>query len=142
LGFIYTLNIKKEKYMKNKKTLLALLASTILTSTAMSNELGSGYYAQDCAHPGGGYNIVIYKDGTAMIESDPDVYEHLETSYSFFGNSTPSDFLVAILFDAKNSPLPPYKGRTGWLEIWKADNSFLLLENGRASKELKLCTRK
>ncbi len=128
--------------MKNKKIFLALLASTILTSTAMSDELGSGYYAKDCAHPGGGYNIVIYKDGTAMIESDPDVYEHLETSYSFFGNSTPSDFLVAILFDAKNSPLPPYKGQTGWLEIWKENSSFLLLENGRASKELKLCTGK
>jgi hypothetical protein len=128
--------------MKNKKTLLALLASTILTSTAMADEPGSGYYAKDCTHPGGGYNIVIDKNGTAMVESDPDVYEHLLTSYSFFGNTTPSDFQVAILFDAKNSPLPQYKGQTGWLEIWKTDNSFLLLENGRASKELKLCTKK
>jgi len=118
------------------------MATGILAISAMADEFGSGYYAQDCAHPGGGYNIVIYKDGTAMVEGDPDVYEHLLTSYSFFGKDTPSDFLIAILFDAKNSPLPPYKGQTGWIEIWKNGNSLYALENGRASKELKLCTGK
>jgi CubicO group peptidase (beta-lactamase class C family) len=61
--------------MKKKKTLIALMATGILAISAMADEFGSGYYAQDCAHPGGGYNIVIYKDGTAMVEGDPDV-EH------------------------------------------------------------------
>jgi hypothetical protein len=124
-----------------KKITKAVLFMTILTSLSLASEPGSGYYAKNCAHPGGGYNIVISKDGTAMVESDPDVYENVLTSYSFFGNDTPSDFLVAIMFDAKNTPLPPYKGQTGWIEIWKRGNGYYALENGRASKELKLCTK-
>jgi len=124
-----------------KKMTKLLLGAAILTSLASAAEPGSGYYAKDCAHPGGGYNIVISQNGTAMVESDPDVYENLLTSYSFFGKDTPSDFLVAIMFDAKNSPLPPYKGQTGWIEIWKRGNSYYALENGRASKELQLCSK-
>jgi hypothetical protein len=45
------------------------------------------------------------------------------------------------MFDAKNTPLPPYKGQTGWIEIWKSSKGYYALENGRASKELKLCTK-
>ena len=117
--------------------LLLGLGSTLLTAA----EPGSGYYAKDCRHPGGGYNILISKDGTAEVESDPEVYEKVMTSYSFFGNDTPSDFVVAILFDAKHSPLPPYKGQTGWIEIWKGSKGYYALENGRASKELKQCSK-
>jgi hypothetical protein len=114
------------------------LGATLLCAA----EPGSGYYAKECKRPGGGYNILIYKDGTAMVESAPEVYEKVMTSYSFFGNDTPSDFVVAILFDAKHTPLPSYKGKTGWIEIWKGyKGNYYLLENGRASKEFKQCSK-
>jgi hypothetical protein len=130
----------KDKNML-KKTVKLLAGVAILTSLSLATEPGSGYYAKDCAHPGGGYNIVISKDGTAMVESDPEVYKNVLTSYSFFGKDTPSDFLIAIMFDAKHSPLPKYKGQDGWIEIWKKGNSYYALENGRASKELQLCSK-
>jgi len=118
--------------------LLLGLGTTLLSAA----EPGSGYYAKDCKYPGGGYNILIHKDGTATVESDPEVYEKVMTSYSFFGKDTPSDFVIAILFDAKHTPLPPYKGQTGWIEIWKDyKGHYYALENGRASKELKQCSK-
>jgi hypothetical protein len=117
------------------------LIATLFTGFSMANEAGSGYYAKDCKHPGGGYNIIIKKDGTATVETDPDVYENVLTSYSFFGNDTPSDFLVAILFDAKNSPIPEYKGNPGWIEIWKNSKGYYALENGQSSKTLMQCSK-
>jgi hypothetical protein len=117
------------------------LITALIGSFTMAAEEGSGYYAKNCKHPGGGYNIIINKNGTAMVESDPEVYENVMTSYSFFGNDTPSDFVVAIMFNAKHTPLPPYKGQTGWIEIWKSSKGYYALENGRASKELKQCSK-
>jgi len=73
-------------------------------------------------------------------ESDPDVYDNILTSYSYFGNSTPSDFVIAILFDEKKSPIPSYKGEPGHLEIWKKNGKFYILENGIKSKKLMQCS--
>ena len=117
------------------------LTTALISTFTLAAEEGSGYYAENCKHPGGGYNIIINKNGTAMVESDPEVYENVMTSYSFFGNDTPSDFVVAIMFDAKNSPLPGYKGNDGRLEIWKDGKSYYLLENGRKAKKLQLCKK-
>lgn len=118
------------------------VVTALLSTFALANEPGSGYYAKECRHPGGGYNIIINNNGTATVETDPDVYENVLTSYSFFGNETPSDFLVAIMFGAKKSPVPTYKGDS-WIEIWKTSdpkkNGYLALINGRASKELTKC---
>jgi hypothetical protein len=57
------------------------------------------------------------------------------------GNSTPKNFLIAIMFDAKNSSLPGYKGDDGRLEIWKDGKSYYLLENGQKNKKLQLCKK-
>ena len=127
--------------MFKKISTTLLLTTAIFTTFTLAAEPGSGYYAKSCAHPGGGYNIIIHKNGTATVEGDPDSYNNVMTSYSFFGNTTPSDFLVAIMFDPKNSPLPAYKGQSGWIEIWKKDGSYYALENGRASKELQICSK-
>jgi hypothetical protein len=129
----------KDSTMFNKLFAIFALA-TLLASPSWADEPGSGYFAKDCAHPGGGWDITIDKNGTATVAGDPDVYENVMTSYSFFGDSTPSDFVVAIMFDKKNTPLPPYKGQTGWIEIWKDSKGYYALENGRASKQLKQCT--
>jgi hypothetical protein len=134
---IHETTLKEFEMLIKKFSLFAL--AILFAGSALAAEPGSGYYARDCVHPGGGYNITINKDGTAMVETDPDVYENVMTSYSFFGNDTPSDFLVAIMFDEKNSPIPSYKGQSGWIEIWKTDKGYSALENGRASKELKHC---
>jgi len=53
---------------------------------------------------------------------------------------TPSDFVVAIMFDKDNTPLPPYRGQTGWIEIWKGSKGYYALKNGRAGKQLNQCT--
>ena len=125
--------------MLNKK--LSLFAGALmLAGPVLADEPGSGYYARSCDNPAGGYGITINKDGTALVVTDPDVYKNVMTSYSYFGKETPSDFLVAIMFDEKNSPLPAYKGESGRIEIWKKGKGYIALENGRASKELKQCT--
>lgn len=121
------------------KRISVFVLATMIAGPSLAGERGSGFYAADCGSPGGGYAIIINKDGTAQIDSDPDSYKNVLTSYSFFGNATPSDFVIAILFDEKNSPLPPYKGQPGWLEIWDNGKSLYALENGRASKELIFC---
>ncbi len=125
----------------SSKFLKTAVVTALLSTFSMAAEPGSGYYAMDCKHPGGGYNIIIDKNGTATVESDPEVYENVLTSYSFFGNATLSDFVVAILFDTKHSPLPPYKGNDGWIEIWKNAKGYYLLENGRKEKKLKQCSK-
>ena len=118
-----------------------LIAALLLGTFAQASEPGSGYYAKNCAHTKGGYNLFINKDGSATVETDKALYKDAITSYSFFGNDTPSDFLVAIMFNEKHSPLPAYKGNTGWIEIWKKGGGYYALENGRASKELKFCKK-
>jgi len=124
-----------------KLNVAVFAAAALLATPVFADEPGSGYYAKDCGNPGGGWNIIINKDGTATVEGDPDSYDKVLTSYSFFGNDTPKDFVVAIMFDENNSPLPAYKGQSGWIEIWdRGEGSFYALENGRASKELKRCS--
>ena len=116
-----------------------LIAALMLATFAQASEPGSGSYAKNCAHAKAGYNFFINKDGSVAVETSKALYKDAITSYSFFGNDTPSDFLVAIMFNEKHSPLPAYKGKTGWIEIWKKDGGYYALENGRASKELKFC---
>ena len=118
-----------------------LIAALILGTFAQASEPGSGSYAKDCANPKGGYSLFINKDGSATVETDKALYKNVLTSYSYFGNNTPNNFLIAIMFDAKNSPLPGYKGDDGRLEIWKDGKSYYLLENGQKDKKLQLCKK-
>ncbi|MCK5697696.1 MAG: hypothetical protein KAI02_06010 [Gammaproteobacteria bacterium] len=117
--------------------------AVLLSGPVLASEKGTGVYANRCDSTGDKYTITINRNGTANVKTPRHkTYNNVMTSYSFFGDTTPSDLIVAILFDSNNSPLPSYKGKTGWIEIWEADASsekFLMLENGRASKEFKQC---
>lgn len=117
----------------------AIIAFCLAASPALATEQGTGYYAADCQKPAPGYDILIRDNGTADVTVGNRAYRYVMTSYSFFGSTTPSDFFLAILFEPGNSPLPDYKGQSGWIEIWKGENSFYALENGRASKQLYYC---
>jgi hypothetical protein len=88
--------------MLSKKFSLFALA-VMMWGSVEAGEPGSDYCAENCANSIGGYNITINKDGSAMVETDPTIYENIMTSYLFFGKATPSDFVVAILFDEKNA---------------------------------------
>ncbi len=122
-----------------KKVAVAVAMLSVVAGPALAEEPGSGLYAENCSKPFSGYDITINSDGMATVQNKGEVYENVLTSYSFFGDDTPSDFIVAIMFDENSSPLPPYKGDTGWLEIWESDPDPYLLENGRASKEMGFC---
>jgi len=117
-----------------------LLIAGLLATPAFAEEQGTGIYADSCGYPDRTYDISIYDDGLAeVIVNNNALFSNVDTSYSFFGDSTPSDFLVAIMFNPGDSPLPDYKGQTGWIEIWYGENSLYALENGRGSKELSFC---
>ena len=126
--------------MWNKKYLLFVFA-VLLSGPVLASEKGTGVYANRCDSTGDKYTITINRNGTAKVTTPHNkTYNNVITSYSFFGDTTPSDLVVAILFDRHNSPLPSYKGKTGWIEIWDAGpGELLMLENGRASKEFKKC---
>jgi hypothetical protein len=117
----------------------AIVLACLMFGPAFAAEQGTGYYAADCQYPDPGYDITIYNDGTADVMRGNKAYRDVMTSYSFFGDTTPSDFLLAILFDPSDNPLPDYKGSSGWIEIWEGENSYIALENGRASKQLNYC---
>jgi len=117
-----------------------LLVAAFLGAPAFAEEQGTGFYADSCGYPERVYDISIYDDGLAeVIVNNNALYSNVDTSYSFFGDTTPSDFLVAVMFNPGDSPLPDYKGSTGWIEIWYGENNLYALENGRASKELSFC---
>lgn len=117
----------------------AVILACFMFGPAFATEQGTGYYAANCDNPDPGYDISVYGDGTADVMRGNSAYRDVMTSYSFFGDATPSDFLLAVLFDRENNPLPDYKGESGWVEIWKGENSYYALENGRAGKQLFYC---
>jgi len=110
-----------------------------LPSPAVSGDPGSGLYAADCTKPTDNVTVDIPRNGTARIIWKGRTYPDQLTSYSFFGDSTPVDFHVAILFDS-NLPLPDSKsGQLARLEIWKGEAVFYALLNGEKDKQLHFC---
>ena len=97
-----------------------LIAALMLATFAQASEPGSGSYAKNCAHAKAGYNFFINKDGSVAVETSKALYKDAITSYSFFGNDTPSDFLVAIMFDTRSTlPFQPTKARQDGLRFGK-----------------------
>ncbi|MCF6321919.1 MAG: hypothetical protein L3J32_09155 [Rhizobiaceae bacterium] len=121
--------------MINKRIAVFVLA-TMIAGPSLAGERGSGFYAADCKNPGGGYAITINKDGTAQVDSDPNSYKNVLTSYSFFGNDTPSDFVIAILFDEKNSPFHPIKGNRAGLKFGTMEIVFMRWKTVAPAKNL------
>lgn len=123
------------KFNALKLTLLAAVTATPLLAT----EPGSGVYAEDCMQKAAGYVVTINSDGTANVIANGVAYENAITSYSFFGDDTPSDFLVAIMFEKDASPVPSHEGDAGWIEIWKDGEATYALINGHKSDEFDTC---
>ncbi len=122
-------------------TRAASILTSVLLAAAMpaaAAEPGSGIYAEDCAKPEAGYAIAIGADGSAAVDHGGERWEDVLTSYSFFGQSTPADFHIAILFDT-TGPLPSKDGMFGWIEIWKGEAAFYALPNGDKKKRLLFC---
>lgn len=120
---------------------LALLAAAcnLAPPAALAEEPGSGVYAADCAAADEGFAVGISSDGTARVVAGGESYPDLLTSYSFFGDATPADFHIAVLFGPDRAPLPPKDGRPGWLEIWQGEAAFFALPNGEAGRRLAYC---
>jgi uncharacterized protein len=120
-------------------TVLLAAIAAFWVSAAEAYEPGSGLYAADCEAPGSAYSLAIAGDGTAEVKTGGAVFRDLLTSYSFFGDSTPPDFHIAVLFSRDFSPLPAVDGQPGWLEIWRGEAAYYALLNGDRSRQLYFC---
>ncbi|MFO1104998.1 MAG: hypothetical protein U1E34_02770 [Amaricoccus sp.] len=115
------------------------LSLASLASAGHAAEPGSGVYAADCADLAAAFTIDIGADGSAQVTKGGATYSGLLTSYSFFGDQTPEDFRIAILFGDKASPVPQVEGRPGWIEIWNGESDFYALVNGAPDPQLGFC---
>lgn len=109
--------------------------------TMAGNEAGSGIYGFDCEAATGRYEIILRKgeDGfvSAQVTDDSGRFEELLTSYSYMGDTTPADFLIAIMFDPKNAPVPDADDPR--IEIWKGESAYYALVNGNENEKLVYC---
>lgn len=121
-------------------------ANATSTSTAQpttAGEPGSGTYAANCSDLASAYVVRLAKDEDGMVAGSVTTagktYSDLLTSYSFKGDSTPQDFLVAVLFDPANSPVDSNVADGPRIEIWKDSGSYFALVNGDAANRLGPC---
>jgi hypothetical protein len=112
------------------------------TAPAAAPEAGSGTYAADCKAADQGYAITLTIDSSRMTVAEVvhagKTYANQLTAYSFRGAETPSDFLVAVLFDQGNAP-EGVNAEDGRIELWKADTSYYALIDGDKAKKLSFC---
>ena len=110
---------------------------------AGTGEEGSGIYAADCDAQDEPYAISINTGGDGMVQAevvhDGTTYPNLLTSYSFFGDETPADFLIAILFSEGNAPATAVDSDGARIEIWRGDTSYFALLNGDEANRLAFC---
>lgn len=118
----------------------AAVASTSETTTA-ANEAGSGVFGFDCEAATGRYEIILSKDVdgfvSAQVTDDSGSFEDLLTSYSYMGDATPANFLIAVMFDPTNAPVPDADDPR--IEIWKGENAYYALVNGNEEDRLDYC---
>ena len=118
----------------------AAMANASKTTTA-TNAAGSGVYGFDCEAATGRYEIILSKgdDGfvSGQVTTDSGRFEDLLTSYSYMGDATPADFLIAIMFDRTNAPIPDSDDPR--IEIWKGENASYALVNGNEGERLDYC---
>lgn len=105
-------------------------------------EPGSGTYAANCETNDQSYAIELTKDAANMVvgkvtQADK-TFSNLLTSYSYMGQDTPSNFLVAIMFDEGNAPAG-VTSPEGRIEIWKGEAAYYALVDGEKSKRLDFC---
>lgn len=117
-------------------------AATAASSNAAVTEPGSGTYATDCKTKDKSYAIALSKDANNMVVGEVShagkTFSNQLTSYSFMGDGTPTDFLVAVMFDAGNAP-DGVNADEGRIEIWKGEAAYYALIDGDKSKKLLYC---
>lgn len=129
------------------RPLLHAAALLMIATTASANEPGSGVYATDCkaTDPVARHEVTIdiAANGSATVKTGGVIYPDLLTSYSFFGDKTPAEFRVAVMFTPDATPLPPapapMQDSGGWIEIWNGKENFFALENGLPDHRLSFC---
>jgi hypothetical protein len=111
----------------------------VVTTEATASEPGSGVYALDCASSDETHRISIRGDGSAEVQLGETTFMELLTSYSYFGDRTPSDFLVAVLFDPEASPIVAGPDGAPRIELWSSEGAYYALINGDTTKRLSYC---
>ncbi|HBG99267.1 MAG TPA: hypothetical protein DDY29_11285 [Rhodobacteraceae bacterium] len=120
-------------------SLTLAVSSLAMALPAAAEEPGSGLYAADCADPAAGYRIAIMADGSAEVQQGATTLAELLTRYSYFGDATPADFLIAVLFDPEASPFAQGADGAPRIEIWKGEAAFYALVNGDPDRRLMSC---
>ncbi|EGV19930.1 hypothetical protein ThimaDRAFT_0606 [Thiocapsa marina 5811] len=118
-----------------------LLAAALVlpASLVTASEPGSGVYALDCASSDETYRISIRGDGSAEVQLGETTFMELLTSYSSFGNRTPNNFLVAVLFDPEASPIAAGPDGSPRIELWSGESAYFALINGDTKRRLDYC---
>lgn len=114
------------------------------TASPVIGELGTGVYAADCAAKDSEFTIRLEKSQDGFVNGNVDhagkSYAGLLTSYSYMGDATPSDFHVAVMFDATNSPVPVPADGDPRIELWKGEAAYYALINGDKAQRLLFCS--
>lgn len=118
---------------------LLAAALVVAASLATASEPGSGVYALDCASSDETYRISIRGDGSAEVQRGETTFMELLTSYSYFGNRTPNNFLVAVLFDPEASPIAAGPDGSPRIELWSGESAYYALINGDTKQRLDYC---
>jgi len=125
------------KHMLNSGLLIAGLTALPLISHAAAT--GSGVYASDCDKPQEGYRIAIQENGDGAVQFGENTFMELLTAYSYYGDQTPQDFHIAVMFDREGSPFPPGADGDPRIEIWKGEAGYYALLNGDRKQRLIFC---
>jgi len=132
----------------NDATEVAMGESAAANSTSLASpvigELGTGVYAADCDAKASEFAIRLEKSQDGFVNGNIDhagkSYAGLLTSYSYMGDATPSDFHVAVMFDATNSPVPVPADGDPRIELWKGEAAYYALINGDKAQRLLFCS--
>lgn len=125
------------KYTAKAGLLVAGLAALPLMSHAVAT--GSGVYASDCNSPQDGYRIAINDNGEGAVQFGETTFMELLTAYSYYGDETPRDFHIAVMFNPDGSPFAPGADGDPRIEIWKGEAGYYALLNGDSKERLQFC---
>lgn len=122
------------------RVLTLLTGLALAAAPALASEIGSGTYGATCASGDTLYRIDIRADGMADVQSGDTLFSDVLTSYSFYGDATPADFHIAIMFDGDKSPIASGKDGDARFEIWKGEAAYYALINGDKNHRLYFCS--
>jgi len=110
-----------------------------MATGATAGEPGSGVYGKTCGAGSDVYRVNVRSDGQGEVQIGETTFLELLTSYSYYGDRTPADFHVAILFDRDASPITAGADGDPRLEIWELGATYYALINGNPARKLQFC---